>query len=114
MFDFRPSSSKANNNDASFVIINGRRVPVGAGLSGREMTSMTGSAKNRRTVVIGNGRTKLLDPNRVYKAKDLTDGYHALFEYTLIADRDGVSGKEDRQEPVLLLFTDILADQRRE
>ena len=53
----------------------------------------------------------LLSP---YEAKDLPDGYRASVEYTLLADRDGVSGKENREKPVLLLFTDISADQRRE
>ena len=51
---------------------------------------------------------------RRYEAKDLPDGYRASVEYTLLADRDGVSGKENREEPVLLMFTDISADQRRE
>ena len=51
---------------------------------------------------------------RRYEAKDLPDGYRASVEYTLLADRDGVSGKENREKPVLLLFTDISADQRRE
>lgn len=92
MFGFRPTSSKANNNDASFVIINGRRVPVGAGLSGRDLASMTGSAKNRRTVVIGNGRTKLLDPNRVYKAKDLTDKHGRPFKISSMPDRTKGAG----------------------
>ncbi|MBR4895950.1 MAG: hypothetical protein IKZ41_05955, partial [Clostridia bacterium] len=51
---------------------------------------------------------------RRYEAKDLPDGYRASVEYTLLADRDGVSGKENREKPVLLLFTDISAEQRRE
>ena len=46
--------------------------------------------------------------------RSLPDGYRASVEYTLLADRDGVSGKENREEPVLLLFTDMSADQRRE
>ena len=50
---------------------------------------------------------------RRYEAKDLPDGYRASVEYTLLADRDGVSGKENREEPVLLMFTDISADQLR-
>ncbi len=80
------SYGQSCGNNAAFVIINGRRVPVGAGLSGRDLEAMAGGA-GRRTTVISNGHTRILDANKFYTSNDLKDSQGRPVKISSIPDR---------------------------
>ena len=80
------SYGQSCGNNAAFVIINGRRVPVGAGLSGRDLETMAGGA-GRRTTVISDGHTRILDANKFYTSSDLKDRQGRPVKISSIPDR---------------------------
>ncbi len=98
------SYGQSCGNDAAFVIINGRRVPVGAGLSGRDLETMAGGA-GRRTTVISNGHTRILDANRFYTSNDLKDRQGRPVKISSIPDRTkgGIAAVGER----VLVFLDF-------
>ena len=58
-------------HNGSFVVINGRRVPMYSGLSGRDLASLAGTKPGRTPVAVGRGKTTRLDYNRIYSPQDL-------------------------------------------
>lgn len=58
-----------------FVIINGRRVACGAGLSRQEIINQIGNSYGRRVVKVSGGYVQKIDPRRHYAPHELKDKY---------------------------------------
>lgn len=82
------------DNNSNSIIINGRRVPVGNGVHGRDFANAAGPG--RRPVKIGGGRTQLLDPARFYSPDELVDKHGRPVKISSIPDRTkgGLAGAE--------------------
>lgn len=66
-----PNDFMDRGEDSSYVIINGRRVPIGNGIHGRDLAKMAGPG--RRPVKVGFGGAQILDSNRYYQPSELCD-----------------------------------------
>lgn len=71
----------------NFVIINGRRVPVGGQVRGDELGRMLNAGPGRRPVKVADGGSELLDASRYYSAADLTDRRGNPVKISSIPDR---------------------------
>ena len=95
---------QSRNKNSSTVIINGRRVPVGEGLYGRDIANMAGGP-GRRPVLIEKGKTTPLDQNHFYTPGELMNNHGESFKISSIPDRTkgGFPGTAER----VLVFLDF-------
>lgn len=99
--------SNRENNNGDYIIINGRRVPVGNGIHGRDFAKVAGPG--RRPVKIGSGRNDLLDPSKFYSPADLTDKYGRPVKISSIPDRTKGDVAASEKVLVFLDFANINA-----
>lgn len=71
--------------NSGYITINGRRVPVGNGIHGRDLANAAGPG--RRPVKIGGGRTQLIDHTQFYSPSDLMDRHGKPVKISSIPDR---------------------------
>lgn len=71
--------------NSGFVTINGRRVSIGNGVYGRELSSFAGSG--RRAVKIDGCTSETINPLKLYGAADLTDKHGRPVKIVTIPDR---------------------------
>ena len=91
----------------NFVIINGRRVPVGGQVRGDELGRMLNAGPGRRPVKVADGGSELLDASRYYSAADLTDRRGNPVKISSIPDRTkgaDMQTLEGRMERVLVFL----------
>ena len=101
----------------NFVIINGRRVPVGGQVRGDELGRMLNAGPGRRPVKVADGGSELLDASRYYSAADLTDRRGNPVKISSIPDRTkgaDMQTLEGRMERVLVFldFANVDAGSR--
>ena len=66
-------ASSFNNGNDQYIIVNGRRIFCGNGVSGRDITSAAGNPSKRRVVKIASGHVQKIDPFHHYSPEELRD-----------------------------------------
>lgn len=82
------SGSSRNGATSSFVIINGKRVPIGTGIHGKDLAEMATKGNSyRRGTTIRDGRAELIDPRKYYNPAELMDRRGKPVKISSIPDR---------------------------
>jgi hypothetical protein len=75
------------NNCGQFAIINGRRIPVAGGMSGRDLQQAVGDAPGRRAVMLDGLHAKTIDSSHYYQENELVGRNGKPIKATSIPDR---------------------------
>lgn len=75
------------DDNEGFIIVNGRRIRYGNGISGRKIMEMAGNDRGRRVVKVSGGCVKKIEPQHYYTPEELIDKHGRSVKITTMPER---------------------------